>query len=134
MFFRRLPKAYREETRYNIEISGAICRVIVMIHFLNKWTLTESFKEEYQKDDWYGFMVEVELSKEEYLEHRKNLEEYACSRAREEKRYKVELKDCIEKCANGRDYEVEVYLPQDDVKSVEVQWIKREWKEYRPVY
>lgn len=145
LFARRQPKKYREEIRSEIEICGAICRVKVLIHFLEKWHLKETeifvngkpmavLDHEYQKDDWYGFMVEVELSKEEYLEHRKNLEEYACSRAREEKRYKVELQDCIEKCANGRNYEVEEILPRDDFQSVELQWKKREWKEYVPVY
>lgn len=134
LFSRRQQKAYREEIRSISEISGAICRVVVRIHFLEKWVLTESFKEEYQKDDWYGFMVEVELSREEYLENRKNLEEYACNKVKKDKCYKAVLNDCIEKCANVRDYEVEDHLPRDDVKSVELQWKTRKWKEYVPVY
>lgn len=143
-FFRQRPVAYREVTRTTSEIVGATCRVAVYVHFLEKWNYKDTVdvvngknivfvKEEYQKDDWYQFIIEVHLSKKEYEIHRKNLKEYACNKAREQDDYKAILKDGIARCADGRDYEVEEDLPLNDPWAVEVQWSKREWKEYVPI-
>ena len=144
LFKRTRPPKYKEVVKHSYRIVGADCTVKTLIHFLDTWVDREMeyninahpticMDREYRKGDWYGFAVEVSLSAKEYLDHKKDLEEYVCDKAREQSDYKRILADCIAKNANGRNYEVEDHLPLDDVQSVDVKYERFEWKEYVPI-
>ena len=121
---KRKPRYYREQTKSATEIVEVECNVIVEVSFLDKHHTSER----------YGFNVQVVLSNDEYCEHKKDLKEYVCGRAREQDDYIAMLNNCVHKCANGRKYEVKEHLLLNDPTSVNVKSVRHEWKENLPVY
>lgn len=123
LFIKQRPRAYIERTCKSFEVACVKCKVVIIITFMENNCI---------EDKQCGFLLEVHLSENEYREHKSNLAEYVCRKAKEQTDYKAIIDNCIEKNAEGRDYNIEVFLPQYDPFAIDVQFVHHEWKEYVP--
>jgi len=141
--FRYRPRTYRKQIHKTSEIVGVTCKVIIIISFLEKWIPcvkecmidgepTIRFDSQYKKGEQYGFEVKVRLSKKEYENNQLNLKDYVCEKVKEQSDYQNILNDCIEKYADGREYTVETFMP-DDPDAIDIKWVHHECEEYVPI-
>lgn len=144
-------RTYRKVIRKEVDIFGADCKVCTKITFPaativragREGFFTDSvtifdpiFCAERKEQATYGFVVNVELNKDEYESYGYNLrrlEECACKKAKMQSDYQDLMLQCLEKDAGRDDYIVETFMPWDDPKAIKLKKIVHEYEEYVPV-
>ena len=147
------PTRYREVVHTDVEVVSADYMVDTIVHF--KERVVENYEREvccaisnstlnceipklisyckYKPSEQYGFRVTVHLSGDEYIENKRNINEYVCNKAKELLVYKKMLEVCLSKVSEDREYEVEIFV-SNDPESIKINTIKSKHKEYIPVW
>lgn len=130
----RRPKTYRKVIRKQAHVTGADCIVQARVHFpVTEVVNPETLSINTLMDATYAFRLTVHLSKDEYESNWPNLDEYVCNKIKRLDEYSKLLKSILEQQPYYRDYEIDIFVPKDDLNYLKIHEYTEEFEEYVPV-